>query len=113
MDDDFFWSDKDISRLHGRVCAELQSVFHHDERTSEKLLADWLDKRPQWTPDNISHDGPFDVALRIQYDLVEGLDSTSLAYLEWRQRFKDILDERRNPKLTPMQEAILRERGAL
>ena len=113
MEDDFSWSDEDILRLHGQVCAELQSIFRHDQQTAEKMLAVWFDKRPQWSPDNISHDGPFDVALRIQYDLVEEKDSTSPAYLDWRQLFNGILEERDKPKLTPMQEAILRERGAL
>lgn len=108
MDDDF-WSIEDVAHLHQQVRGELQRLFQYYEGTSSALFRDWLHQNPQFSPDIISHQGPFDVALRVHYTFAEHGDHTSMAYIDWRRSFNAIWEDGR--KLTPLQESILRSRG--
>lgn len=108
-DDD--WTEAEVGALHQQIRDELGYLFAHDEVASRALLADWLACNPGISPDTISHEGPFNVALRIHYALVEGGDPASHQFIEWRKQFHDLWIERSRPKLTPAQESLLRQRG--
>lgn len=109
--DDGSWTEAKVSALHRQVRDELVSVFDHDEAVSHSLLTKWLAVNPRFSADAISHEGPFNMALRIHYTVVEGGDPTGTEFIEWRKRYHRLWERRSEPQLSPAQEALLRERG--
>ena len=61
--------------------------------------------------DDAWHEDPFNMALGIHYEMVEGGEWRSPAFLEWRKTYSAIWEKRREPRLTPLQRSILRSRG--
>jgi hypothetical protein len=74
-------------------------------------LSAWLAKYPEASPDVLSHQGPFHMALRVQYELVERGDVSSPKFIDWRNAFNPLWESRRRTVLKPAQEALLRSRG--
>jgi hypothetical protein len=105
------WSEEDVQRLYEGVRKELRDLFGHERERSETLFSEWLVKFPHWTPDLISHEGPFNMAQRIQYGLVLCQDPNGSDFLEWRKQFHKVWEARRHPKLTEWEKLVLRSRG--
>lgn len=110
MSDDV-WTDAEVRALHQQIRGELQSIFGHDETIAHSLLTDWLSSNSRFSADDISHQGPFNMALRIHYALVEGGDPADVEFTEWHKQYHVVWDDRYKPTLTSEQEALLRERG--
>ena len=92
------WTEAEVKALHQKIRDELRSLFDHDEIKAKALVIEWLAHNPCFSPDAISHEGPFNVALRVHYTLVEGGDPTSATFIEWRKRFHHVWEEGCEPR---------------
>jgi len=109
--DDEDWTEGEVSALHQQIRDELGTVFGHDNAAAGSLLTAWLAHNPSFSADAISHEGPFNMALRIHYTVVEGGDPAGIEFVEWRKRYHPHWERKFKPQLTQAQEALLRERG--
>lgn len=64
---------------------------------AQSLLEQWFIGYPDWTPDRISHEGPSNMALRIEYALVQDGDPYSSDCMGWSKQFATVWEARKTP----------------
>jgi hypothetical protein len=88
--------DEYINKLYDDIRAELTIIFAHSPERAADILANFYNEHPSLDEDFYSHQGPFNMALRIHYDQILKGDVASLAYINWRKNYHHIWIERMN-----------------
>ena len=83
------------NRLYEKIREELSLVFEHDAEKSHDLLEIYNSNNPLLDEDFYWHQGPFNVALRVHYELVLGGDAAAIEFIEWRKQFNSVWEARR------------------
>ena len=86
--------DEYVNRLYDQIRAELVEIFGHSTENAHALLATYYEKYPDYDEDIYFHQGPFNMALRIQYDQVLGKDTSDHEYIEWRKAYDPLWNDR-------------------
>lgn len=81
-------------QLKQEICNELGLLFGHSFDEAMTVYEQYRAKNSWHNDDAFAHEGPFGMALRMQYDVVLELDMNREEFLEWRKSFADIWKSR-------------------
>lgn len=88
-------TDEYVNKLYDDIRSELMGIFSYSPARASEVFADFYTKHPECDEDFYFHQGPFNMALRIHYELALGRDVSSVDFIKWRKSYHALWNERR------------------